>query len=306
MEKALQQINRLSNYAREALASPLVVGAAAGAGIVVLDRATRRLRHQPNLAVAIGVTCALVRSGQIRTERQVRNCEDVAPVLAAIGPFAPPFGNWRIEADFGRLIVDELQNRPQTVVECGSGLTSLLVASLLRANGTGKLYSLEHDRDFAALTQEAIDRAGLTEWVCVIHAPLALQEIGPVTVSWYEPSSLVHLPATIELLLIDGPPAALGPLARWPAVPLLHDRLASGAVVLCDDGRDRYMAQTVRRWQRDLSDLTCFWHDTVKGTWRLEKTQQTRRDGRLVRGLRSARRTLLPHPTGFGRAAVRW
>ena len=55
--------------------------------------------------------------------------------------------------------------------------------------------------------------------------------------SWYSGDALAAaLPDRIDLLLVDGPPDLFGPGVRWPAVPLLRDRLGPGAAVLMDDG----------------------------------------------------------------------
>ncbi|MGD6699309.1 hypothetical protein VWV08_22305, partial [Xanthomonas citri pv. citri] len=50
----------------------------------------------------------------------------------------------------------------------------------------------------------------------------------------YDPSAVQDL-KDIELLLVDGPPRASGPRARYPALPLLGTRLAPGARIVLDD-----------------------------------------------------------------------
>jgi hypothetical protein len=57
----------------------------------------------------------------------------------------------------------------------------------------------------------------------------------------------------IDLLLVDGPPAyAAGhALARYPALPVLGDRLASGATVVLDDAERPGEQEVLRRWERE-------------------------------------------------------
>ena len=57
----------------------------------------------------------------------------------------------------------------------------------------------------------------------------------------------------IDLLLVDGPPAyATGyGLARYPALPALHDRLAPGATVVLDDVERPGEQEVLRRWERE-------------------------------------------------------
>jgi hypothetical protein len=46
------------------------------------------------------------------------------------------------------------------------------------------------------------------------------------------------------------------------------------------------------------------WHDTVKGTWRLVKSDAPRPPGRATSAYRYVRRRLNPRPQGYGRWPV--
>jgi predicted O-methyltransferase YrrM len=83
-------------------------------------------------------------------------------------PYTP---QWSAAPDFLTLIVDHvLEHRPQTIVECGSGLTTLMLARCCALNGAGHVYSLENGADYAANTRLDIARYGLEHWSTVIHA----------------------------------------------------------------------------------------------------------------------------------------
>ncbi len=181
----------------------------------------------------------------------------------------------------------------------------MLIAKKLRALGTGRLYSLEHDAEFAADVVSRLERAGLAAEVDVIVAPLVRQRFGSELVWWYDLDRIAErLPSRIDLVVVDGPPA-VDRWARWPAVEVFHDRLSPGAVVLLDDGRRRHERRIAHRWQADHDDLALYWHDTVKGTWKIEKLAESRHDGRVTAALRSILRTINPRPTTFGRWPVR-
>ena len=55
----------------------------------------------------------------------------------------------------------------------------------------------------------------------------------------------------IDLLVVDGPPAfAVGfAHARYPALPVLRDRLAPGATVVLDDVERPGEQEVLRRWE---------------------------------------------------------
>jgi Methyltransferase domain len=288
----------------EVAGSSSAMGTAAAAFVFATGLISRHRAAQATSAFAAGLMCASLRSSARRVERQVRNCEDAIAVLGAVGPCAPPLGNWAIEADFGQLIAGELTHYPTAVVECGSGLTTLLIGTWLRFNGQGMLYSLEHDSRFAEETRHRLRQIGVADRVEVIDAPLTEQDVGNVRVPWYAPAAVEKLPTAIDLLVVDGPPD-VSPLARWPAIPLLHDRLKDEAAVLVDDGRDRDARRTAARWTREFPDLELYWHDTVKGSWRLVKNPRAVEESHHVRRARGLIRMVAPRPSGFDRRPVR-
>ena len=139
----------------------------------------------------------------------------------------------------------------RAVVELGGGVSSVYLARLLASRGTGRLVSVEHDPAWAAWLEGALAREGLDSVARVARAPL---EPHPLAWEgeWYAPGPVLDaIPAEIDLLLVDGPPAfAPGTQrSRYPALPLLLDRLAPDATVVLDDiGRDGERA-VLERWE---------------------------------------------------------
>jgi hypothetical protein len=66
--------------------------------------------------------------------------------------------------------------------------------------------------------------------------------------------ALVDLPE-IDLLLVDGPPGSAGTQARYPALPVLSDRLADGAIVVLDDFSRADETTIVERWCAEIPGL---------------------------------------------------
>ena len=218
--------------------------------------------------------------------REVRNSADASALAGWLGNRSPPLGTWAIEPDFGRLIAEQLMRVPETVVECGSGTTTLLIGGFLRRNGRGRLFSLEHDR-FAESTQRQIDAAGLSDVCKMVCAPLKSQVFGGEVVDWYDLECLGELPEAIDLLVVDGPPADR-PWARWPALGVFGDRLRPNASILVDDGRRREERRTVFRWLASRVDL-----------------ELLARHDQGILATRIGRVSFLnPRPAGFGRWPV--
>jgi len=139
------------------------------------------------------------------------------------------------------------KKNPKVVVECGSGASSVVIGHALKNLGfSGRLYSLEHDRDYVKSTESLLEEHGLLEWVSVIYAPLVEYELDGEKYIWY---SLDNFSVeNIDILNIDGPPTCAGSLARYPALPLLKERFSEGALVIMDDSRREEEKVTVRMW----------------------------------------------------------
>ena len=228
---------RLGDVRTEARSSPGFRGITAAMCGAALFRASRwEWRKAASLGIVTGVARAALLRAEHRLGREIRNSGDAAVLAAWIGASTPPLGGWAIEPDFGRLIAIELADSPEVVVECGSGATTLLIATLLQRNGRGRLFTLEHDRAYAERMRQQVQAAGLANVCEVIWAPLTLQSFGEHVLYWYDAAQIADLPENVDVVLVDGPPA-VAPWARWPALEVLSDRLTPGASVLVDDGR---------------------------------------------------------------------
>lgn len=144
--------------------------------------------------------------------------------------------------------------RPQRVLELGSGLSSLVMAYALEANGAGRLQALEDRGESAAATRQLLAEHNLQSYAQVLDAPLRPLKLDGERRHWYtlpEPSS----DQPIDLLFVDGPAGQLAPGIRYPALPLLRDFLADHAVILLDDTFREHESQILARWLEAFPEL---------------------------------------------------
>lgn len=165
--------------------------------------------------------------------------------------------NWSAAPDFLKLIIDHaLTEKPTTIVECSSGLTTLMLARACEMNGTGQVLSLENGAEFAAKTRAEVERYGLTPRATVIDAPLKPVTIDGVKYQWYDLTDAADWPdRSIDLLVIDGPPGFLQRHSRYPALPLLFEKLADGCVVFLDDAGRPEERELVEMWLERFSGM---------------------------------------------------
>jgi len=143
------------------------------------------------------------------------------------------------------------RDRP-SVLECGSGFSTLKLAELTHERG-GRLVSLEHDELWATRVRSNLAAAGLAETARVTLAPLQRHPLARDGLLWYAEQALRFLPRRIDLLLVDGPPAfePETDLSRYPALPALAERLAPDAIVVLDDIDRRGELQVLEAWERE-------------------------------------------------------
>jgi hypothetical protein len=131
------------------------------------------------------------------------------------------------------------------IVECGCGVSTVLLARLLRERGAGTLVALEHDRHWATTVQDHLRRENLDAIARVVYAPLMGDPL------WYRVAGLDELPVEIDLLIVDGPPA-FDPghgTRRAPALPRFADRLLAGAAVILDDINRLGEREVIAGWE---------------------------------------------------------
>jgi len=161
----------------------------------------------------------------------------------------PHLGSWKADTGFLHRIVDAVEElRPETVVELGSGASSLVCARALELNGGGRLVSYDQHAPFVAATAQWLRDEGLR--ADMRHAPLGHRS-PDWPGAWY---SLSDVPASIDLLVIDGPPWAVHPFVRG-AADALFTRLKPGGIVLLDDADRPGERIVARRWRRRWPDI---------------------------------------------------
>lgn len=162
--------------------------------------------------------------------------------------FGPLLGGWAMDPVTLHGILKIVRGKPQPrIVELGSGTSTIWLARALAKMGEGQLISFEHQLTFAESVRGLLKAERLSDRANVVHAPLQRTTVGKQEFDWYSLKD-VTMPATIDVLLVDGPPGAIGQNARYPAVPILQTRLALGSVVILDDTDRKDEVEALAAW----------------------------------------------------------
>lgn len=160
------------------------------------------------------------------------------------------------EADYLLEVSRHAVTTKGAVLECGSGLTTLLLGLLAGARGMN-ISTLEHHAGWHALVSRALARhkiPGVNNYL----APL--RSYGEF--SWYEPA-MERLPERFSLVVCDGPPGdTLG--GRYGLVPVMQSFITSGTIILLDDADRSCEQEAIRRWQ-EIRNIDVVMHDQDRG-----------------------------------------
>lgn len=189
--------------------------------------------------------------------------------------FRAPLGNmrsWVASPDLLSVLAALIQqHQPNIILEAGGGTSTVISAYSLQLNGRGHVYALEHQEKFADQARDQIKLHGLSDYATVIHAPLISIDIDGTSWQWYDLQT-IDIVDTIDLLLVDGPPQFENDsdMARYPALPLLKDRLHSQTYILVDDADRENEARMTKLWESEfLLELIRYyeqsWADIEKG-----------------------------------------
>ncbi len=189
--------------------------------------------------------------------RHVRQTEALIQLYDRIQPRAamPSAGGWALDPTGVLTLLEVIrQRRPNLVLELGSGTSTLWLGYALQQLGAGRVVAIDHEEHYAALTRANVVAHGLTDHVEVRVAPLTDPGLPEHETPWYDHAVMADL-TDIDLLLIDGPPKATGPMARYPAVPKLVGQLAPTAVVALDDVTREDEREVWHRWRDEVEGL---------------------------------------------------
>lgn len=171
-------------------------------------------------------------------------------------PFAPLMGGWAMDAAALHALVQLItDSEPSFIFECGSGASSVWIGRVLKELGCGRLVSLEHLPEYRDKALHALEEEELSAFADIVFTPLVDHQLGSETWSWYDVSSITLRAGSIDVLIVDGPPGDDNIMARYPALPVLRDALASGAFVLLDDVHRADERKIADRWKTEFPEL---------------------------------------------------
>lgn len=198
--------------------------------------------------------------------RDLKSMQQLAPLYDGYLPWS---GASLRPTTIAYLLNEIIIHDKKVVVECGAGLSTIFIASLLKSIDRDITFcSIDHDGYWLEIIQKELDRRGVSDRVQTIHAPLTQSQwCRDASYQWYDPEILdakLHV-SDIDLLFVDGPPANKKGLtyARYPAVPYFQSCLGEQYKVILDDGKRKGETNIAKEWGAILGQT--FKRDRLNG-----------------------------------------
>jgi Methyltransferase domain len=138
---------------------------------------------------------------------------------------------------------------PGPVLECGSGLTTILLGLYAGRRGVS-VWTLEHTFDWHKRVSTVLSNRHISG-VELSVAPIC--DYG--TFSWYDPP-LSRMPAQFKLVVCDGPPERATRGKRYGLLPVMGKRLANNCVILLDDLNIEVADNVINLWAVERVAMT--------------------------------------------------
>lgn len=179
--------------------------------------------------------------------------------------------SWPISPDFAHYLIELIETHPyDLIIEFGSGVSTVIIGKVLaarqqRASDTTAtaFLSFDHLEHYHDQTLLNLRQAGVEAFVELHLAPLQpyaaangntypYYSCQPALTAWQQQHPHSHLRI---LVIVDGPPAATGRHARYPALPVVLSHFADAHIdLLLDDYIRDDEKEIAQLWQSELNN----------------------------------------------------
>ena len=157
--------------------------------------------------------------------RDVRSNRAFSMLSPLIGGWSYlPITDWAPGPEFYvHICNDIIINQKHSIVEFGSGITSILMARLLAKNDLdAKIISIDHDDTWQNIIHQCCMADNIEKYIQFICSPI----VQDGKYSWYTPSKIQLAPDFVaDTVVVDGPIGAT-PMARYGAIPFIKNYLS--------------------------------------------------------------------------------
>ena len=172
------------------------------------------------------------------------------PLLSNL-PYLPFNGGALRPICMAYILNEIIINQREMVIEFGSGLSTIVMARLIKKNKLNtRVISIEHNANWASILQSYLENEDLQEFVKIVTVNLKEIETPLGMVKWYDYDTFLPEISNkkFDLIIIDGPPADREEIkySRFPALFKLENNLAGDFCLILDDANRKGEKELVK------------------------------------------------------------
>lgn len=244
--------------------------------LIVIGRMINRLKYfQDDVASKMAIISSaaewvrnMEKSFEKNIEFQQRNTNALFSIFSYLDNMKAPLPlmqGYAADPELSLAIVNQIiELKPDHILDIGSGISTILSGYTTKKLGYGQVTTLEHNPDYYRLMLNQLKLHGLEQHVSLIHAPLKSYELDGKSWLWYDLEK-VDKDIKFDLVIIDGPPGNTQDMARYPALPLLINRLNPQALLIFDDAKRPAEKQIISIWIKEFPNWQKKEINTLKG-----------------------------------------
>jgi len=131
-------------------------------------------------------------------------------------------------------------NHRQSILEFGSGLSTIIMARLIKKNKLkANIITVEHNEEWAKILKKYLEDEDLLQFVKIVRVDLKEIDTSLGAVYWYDYYKVSNIikEMKFDLIIIDGPPANNSNIkfSRLPALEKLDNSFKSDYCLVLDD-----------------------------------------------------------------------
>ena len=177
------------------------------------------------------------------------------------GQLIPEFHGWPISPDLGVLLIKTIEaSQYDLIVEFGSGTSTWLIGQVQKNNKFQHL-AFDHITEYWQKTKNQLESVGLKDIDLRLRPLKPYQSSNNQQYQYYDCSAdLAEYAINFNqvgkrlLILVDGPPAATGRHARYPALPFILNHFPDADIdFILDDFIRQDEQQILKLWLEELT-----------------------------------------------------
>jgi len=159
------------------------------------------------------------------------------------------------------ILNDILLNDRKQIVEFGSGISSIIIARFIQVNNLEtKILSIDNNLEWKKFISKELDKYNCKDKIKLIVGELKEHHQKEFTEYdnkyWYDlktvKEAINSLDVVIDLVVVDGPSTGLSKYSRYPAIPMIKNKLSKNVSIFLDDIRRKGEKEILVKWNKEL------------------------------------------------------